>query len=60
MLRAKFKSLFADASGTTATEYALIASLIAVAAASAFASLGNELGTTYGTIETSVQDARPQ
>jgi pilus assembly protein Flp/PilA len=58
MLPARLTALLHDDTGATATEYALIACLIAVAAASAFASLGNELGTTYGTIETEVSDAR--
>lgn len=58
MSRAHVRSILKNDGGATATEYALIAALIAVAASSAFASLGNELGTSYGEIETEVRDAR--
>ena len=54
MLCACFRPLLRDERGATATEYALIAVLIAVSAASVFASLGNELGTTYEHINTEV------
>ncbi len=49
--------LQADCTGSTATEYALIASLIAVAAASAIVSLGNEVSTTYTHINTELDTA---
>lgn len=54
---ALFPALLRDDSGSTATEYALIAALIAVAGASAFVGLGNELGTTYDQIGTEVAAA---
>ncbi|WP_061924463.1 Flp family type IVb pilin [Altererythrobacter epoxidivorans] len=46
--------LLADERGATAIEYALIASLIAVAAITAMRSLGNELETTFSTVEAKV------
>jgi pilus assembly protein Flp/PilA len=36
--------------GATAIEYALVATLIAVAAIFAFQNLGNKLGTTYNNV----------
>lgn len=54
MLRTIVRRIRTDNGGSTATEYALIASLIAVAVASGIASLGNEVGSTYGYIEDEV------
>ncbi|GEM_PF-2673421 len=49
-----------DERGIAATEYALIASLIAVAAAGAFASLGSEVGSHYDGIDAAVRGADGQ
>ncbi len=49
--------ILADTTATTATEYALIASLIAVAASTAIVSLGEEVGTTYDTVNTELATA---
>lgn len=46
-----------DNSGTTAIEYALIASLIAVAIVFAVTSLGNEVANFYNNILTALQAA---
>ncbi len=46
-----------DETGATATEYALAAMLIAVAAASAIGSLGTEVNAHYSGIDNAVQDA---
>lgn len=47
---AKFMKLVMSEKGATAIEYALIASLISVAAIGAFASVGNKLGTTFNDV----------
>lgn len=49
-----FCAFWRDQSGATAIEYALIASLIAVAAASSISALGNNVETHYEEIETAV------
>ena len=46
--------LLRDESGVTAIEYALIASLIAVAAISAFVTIGTSLSTTFNTVANSL------
>jgi len=46
--------LLGDESGVTAIEYALIASLIAVAAVAAFVSIGTSLSTTFTTVGNSL------
>lgn len=46
----KFLRLIASDKGATAIEYALIASLISVAAIGAFQSVGNKLGTTFNNV----------
>ncbi|MEO6359326.1 MAG: Flp family type IVb pilin [Sphingomicrobium sp.] len=46
----RFRNLFRDARGATAIEYALLASLIAVAAIVAMKSLGSNLNTTYSKV----------
>ncbi len=50
-------SLGADRRGATAIEYALIATLIAVAAIGAFVSLGNEVTTTFEEVEVATRNA---
>ncbi|MCL6252067.1 Flp family type IVb pilin [Altererythrobacter sp. KTW20L] len=50
-------SLAADRSGATAIEYALIASLIAVAAVGGFVTLGNQVGTTFTDVEAAISEA---
>lgn len=47
---AKVHQLIRNEKGATAIEYALIASLISVAAITAFQGLGNKLGTTYNNV----------
>lgn len=55
---AKFlASLAADRRGATAIEYALIATLIAVAAIGAFVSLGNQVTTTFEEVEVATRNA---
>ena len=49
-LRTLLTNLVKDQSGVTAIEYALIASLIAVAAIAAFTLVGTNLSTTFSTI----------
>lgn len=46
----RFNRLLRDTRGATAIEYALIASLIAVAAMTAMKSLGSNLNTTYSKV----------
>lgn len=46
--------LLPDEGGATAIEYALIASLIAVAAIAAFQGLGNQLSTTFNDVATAI------
>lgn len=48
---AKLFKLFTDNRGVSAIEYALIASLISVAAISAFATLGSEVNDNYEEID---------
>lgn len=50
-------SITADRRGATAIEYALIATLIAVAAIGAFVSLGNQVGTTFEEVEVATRNA---
>ena len=47
----KFVKLLRDTRGVTAIEYALIASLMSVAAIGAFAALGGEVETNYNEID---------
>ena len=44
------RRLWNDSTGATAIEYALIASLISIAAITAFIGLGNEINGKYETI----------
>jgi pilus assembly protein Flp/PilA len=46
--------LLRDECGVTAIEYALIASLIAVAAIGAFTTIGTSLSTTFNTVANSL------
>ncbi|MBV8687883.1 MAG: Flp family type IVb pilin [Alphaproteobacteria bacterium] len=48
------RSLLRDRRGATAIEYALIASLIAVAAITAFVNLGTGLNTTFTNVNGAV------
>ena len=45
-----FRRLMKNDKGATAIEYALIASLIAVAAIAAMQNIGTSLGTTFNTV----------
>ena len=45
------KSFLADESGATAIEYALIASLVAVALIAGATRFGNEIGTTFNSLK---------
>lgn len=45
------KNLFADENGTSAIEYAVVASLIAVAALAGYQNLGNGVTNQYNDIE---------
>lgn len=49
------RKLLHDQSGATAIEYALIASLIAVAAYAAINGLGSEVARTFQTVEQKVK-----
>ena len=49
------KSLIHDESGAAATEYALIAGLIAVAIILALTTLGEEIGRVLGLVETELE-----
>jgi pilus assembly protein Flp/PilA len=52
-----FRNLLRDRRGGTAIEYALVASLIAVAAIVAFKNLGTQIDTTLGNVNTHVNTA---
>ncbi len=54
----KKRNLLREESGATGIEYAIIASLIAVAAAGAMTSLGGEVTNHYSMIEQEVAAAR--
>ena len=51
------KAFFEDESGATAIEYALIASLISVAAIAAMQGLGNKIGNTFNTVSNKLNKA---
>jgi pilus assembly protein Flp/PilA len=51
------RALFRSVRGATAIEYALVASLIAVAAVVAFRQLGGELDNSFTRIDTAVNSA---
>ena len=51
------RRLWNDSTGATAIEYALIASLISIAAISAFVGLGNEINAKYVTIGEALDSA---
>jgi pilus assembly protein Flp/PilA len=46
-----FRTVLRDRRGATAIEYALVASLIAVAAITAFKNVGNSSATTFNNVE---------
>jgi len=50
----RYTNLASNERGATAIEYALIASLIAVAAVTAMNSLGSNLNTTYSKVSNSL------
>jgi pilus assembly protein Flp/PilA len=50
-----FKSFIANESGATAIEYALIASLIAVAIIGALTTLGTHISSTFNEIATTLK-----
>jgi pilus assembly protein Flp/PilA len=50
----EFRKLIRDESGATAIEYALIASLIAVAIVTAATTLGGKISNTFGTVGNSL------
>jgi pilus assembly protein Flp/PilA len=47
----RLRKIFDCEKGANAIEYALVASLIAIAAVSAFHNLGNKLDTVYNNVE---------
>ena len=49
------RDFFNDESGSTAIEYGLIASLIAVAAIVAFSSVGTRLSTAFGVVASNLR-----
>jgi pilus assembly protein Flp/PilA len=53
-VRALFADLFKDASGVTAIEYALIASLIAVVCITAWTAIGTNLNSVFTSLESSI------
>lgn len=53
---AKFLKLISDHRGATAIEYALVASLISIAAIAAMQGLGKKIGNTYNGVETCLGD----
>ena len=55
----RFRIFVRDNRGATAIEYALLASLIAVAAIVAMNSLGSNLNTTYSKVSNELGGARP-
>ena len=57
MIRAPFRRLLRDTRGATALEYALIAALVGIAAATASANLGDTISTSYSEVNSSVSDA---
>ena len=48
------RKLMRDTRGATAIEYALIASLISIAAISGFASVGGKVKASFTTVETKI------
>jgi len=53
----RLKELWRDESGVTAIEYALIASLIAVAIIAATTQLGTTIGNKFNTIANNINNA---
>ena len=51
-----FLKLIRDTRGATAIEYALVASLISIAAISAFANLGTRVDGKFGTVNQALSD----
>jgi pilus assembly protein Flp/PilA len=49
-----FRRILRDRRGGTAIEYALVATLIAVAAIVAFRNLGTQINTTFNSVDNSV------
>jgi pilus assembly protein Flp/PilA len=54
-MMAKFKSFVANESGATAIEYALIASLIAIALVTILTSLGGRLSSEFSEISSALK-----
>jgi len=54
-MMAKFKSFVANESGATAIEYALIASLIAIALVTILTSLGSRLSSEFSEISSALK-----
>ncbi len=50
-----FKSLFVDESGATAIEYALIASLIAIALVTILGALGTQLSAEFSEVSSAMK-----
>ncbi|MBS0251698.1 MAG: Flp family type IVb pilin [Proteobacteria bacterium] len=59
MLRAKVSRFFADESGATAIEYALIASIISICMAAALTQISGSLKSTFNNVSTQL-DANGQ
>jgi pilus assembly protein Flp/PilA len=51
----KFKSFLSDESGATAIEYALIASLIAIALVTVLTSLGGKLSSEFSEVSSALK-----
>jgi pilus assembly protein Flp/PilA len=54
-MMAKFKSFVGNESGATAIEYALIASLIAIALVTILTSLGGKLSTEFSEVSSALK-----
>ena len=52
-----FTKLFRDQRGATAIEYALVASLISIAAITAFNGLGERVDAKFGKVNTTIRQA---
>jgi pilus assembly protein Flp/PilA len=52
-----FRTILRDRRGGTAIEYALVATLIAIAAIVAFRNLGTQIDTTFNNVHSSVSTA---
>ena len=56
-MRKLINKLRRDEMGATAIEYGLIAALIAIASITALGGIGDQLETTFGTVNTTMEEA---